>query len=61
MQGLRSRGTGGESQTGGPMLKKLAFCFMILLSATIILTAVLTLYFRSEQGKSPSPSFSARQ
>ncbi len=35
------------------MLKKLAFCFMILLSATIILTAVLTLYFRSEQGKKP--------
>ena len=35
------------------MLKKLAFCFMILLSGIIILTAAATLYFRSEHGKKP--------
>ena len=35
------------------MLKKLAFCFMILLSGIIILTAAATLYFSSEHGKKP--------
>ena len=42
-----------DSAAGGPMLKKLAFCFMILLSGIIILTAAATLYFRSEHGKKP--------
>ena len=42
-----------DSAAGGPMLKKLAFCFMILLSGIIILTAAATLYFSSEHGKKP--------